>query len=93
MRIPGLGGEVMAWVGATPVNLHGSEIIQALQTGAIDAAEWVGSCNDLAFGLHRVAGFGYYPGWQEPGPMLEVLINKPAFDTLHDDLKAIVATC
>lgn len=93
MRIPGLGGEVMARVGATPVNLPGAEIFAALQSGAIDAAEWVGPYNDLAFGLHRAAKFGYYPGWQEPGPTLEALINKQAFDALPDDLKALVAAC
>jgi TRAP-type mannitol/chloroaromatic compound transport system substrate-binding protein len=93
MRIPGMGGEVMARVGAVPVNLPGAELFTALQSGAIDAAEWVGPYNDLAFGLHRVAKFCYYPGWQEPGPTLECMINKTAFDTLPDDLKAIVDAC
>ena len=93
MRIPGLGGEVMARVGAVPVSLPGGEIFTALQSGAIDAAEWVGPYNDLAFGLHRVAKFAYYPGWQEPGPTLEAIFNKAAFDALPDDLKAIVDAC
>ena len=93
MRIPGLGGEVMARVGATPVNLPGAEIFSALQSGAIDAAEWVGPYNDLAFGLHRAAKFCYYPGWQEPGPTLECMVNKAALDTLPKDLQEIVALC
>jgi TRAP-type mannitol/chloroaromatic compound transport system substrate-binding protein len=93
MRIPGLGGEVMARVGATPVNLPGAEIFSSLQSGAIDAAEWVGPYNDLAFGLHRAAKFCYYPGWQEPGPTLECMVNKTAFDALPEDLKALVDVC
>lgn len=93
MRIPGLGGEVMARLGATPVNLPGGELFSALQSGAIDATEWVGPYNDLAFGLHRVAKYCYYPGWQEPGPTLECMINKTAFEGLPDDLKAIVDAC
>ncbi len=93
MRIPGLGGEVIARVGATPVNLPGGELFTALQSGAIDAAEWVGPYNDLAFGLHRVAKYCYTPGWQEPGPTLECMINQAAFDALPDDLKAIVDAC
>ncbi|MCG6116837.1 MAG: TRAP transporter substrate-binding protein DctP [Aquimonas sp.] len=94
MRIPGLGGEVMARVGATPVNLPGGEIFSALQTGALDAAEWVGPYNDLAFGLHRVAKYCYYPGWQEPGPTLECMVHKPAFEALPEDLQAVVeASC
>ncbi len=93
MRIPGLGGEVMSRVGATPVNMPGGEIFSSLQSGAIDAAEWVGPYNDLAFGLHRVAKYCYYPGWQEPGSALECMVNKTAFEALPEDLQAIVETC
>lgn len=90
MRIPGLGGEVLAKAGGTPVTLPGGELFTALQTGAIDATEWVGPYNDLAFGLFKVAKHYYYPGWQEPGPMLEFTINKTAFDELPTDLQAII---
>ena len=93
MRIPGLGGEVMARVGVTPVNLPGAEIFTALQSGAIDATEWVGPYNDLAFGLHRITKLCYYPGWHEPGSVLECMVNKEAFEALPEDLQAIVATC
>jgi TRAP-type mannitol/chloroaromatic compound transport system substrate-binding protein len=94
MRIPGLGGEVIRRAGATPVTMPGSEIFTSLQTGAIDATEWVGPYNDLAFGLHKVARYYYYPGWQEPAPALECFINKAAWDSLPDDLQAIVEiTC
>jgi hypothetical protein len=57
MRIPGLGGEVMQRASALPVILAGSEIFTALQTGAIDATEWVGPYNDMAFGLHQAARY------------------------------------
>ncbi|MCI1711086.1 MAG: TRAP transporter substrate-binding protein [Chiayiivirga sp.] len=93
MRIPGLGGEVMARLGVTTVNLPGAELFTALQSGAVDATEWVGPYNDLAFGLHRVAKYCYYPGWQEPGPTLECMIHKPAFEALPDDLRALVQAC
>ncbi len=90
MRIPGLGAEVLKRAGGTPVNLPGGEIFTALQTGAIDATEWVGPYNDLAFGLHTVAKHCYYPGWHEPGSVLECLINKSAYDALPADLQAVV---
>ena len=92
MRIPGLGGEVLERAGGTPVSLPGSELFTALQTGAIDATEWVGPYNDLAFGLFQAARYYYYPGWHEPGTTLECLINKAAFEALPDDLKGIVET-
>jgi TRAP-type mannitol/chloroaromatic compound transport system substrate-binding protein len=90
MRIPGVGGEALRLAGGTPVQLAGSEIFTALQTGSIDATEWVGPYNDLAMGLDQAARYYYYPGWQEPGPTLECIINKAAWDSLPDDLKAIV---
>jgi len=90
MRIPGLGGEVLRRAGGTPVTLPGSEIFTSLQTGAIDATEWVGPYNDLAFGLHKAAKYYYYPGWQEPGPGLETVVNAGAWASLPADLQAIV---
>lgn len=90
MRIPGLGGEVLRRAGGTPVNLPGGEIFTALQTGAIDATEWVGPYNDLAFGLHQAAKYYYYPGWHEPGSTLECIVNQQAYDRLPPDLQAIV---
>jgi len=92
MRIPGLGGEVLERAGGTPVTLPGAELFTALQTGAIDATEWVGPYNDLAFGLYKAAKFYYYPGWHEPGSMLEFTVNKTAFEALPNDLQVIVRT-
>ena len=90
MRIPGLGGEVFDRAGGEPIQTPGGEIFTSLQTGVIDAAEWVGPYNDLAFGLHQVAKYYYYPGWQEPGPALEVIVNKEAYDLLPEDLQEIL---
>jgi TRAP-type mannitol/chloroaromatic compound transport system substrate-binding protein len=71
MRIPGLGGEILKRLGGTPVNLPGGELFTALQSGAIDATEWIGPYNDLAFGLFKAAKYYYYPGFHEPGTILE----------------------
>lgn len=90
MRIPGLGGEVLKRAGGTPVSLPGHEIFTSLKAGVIDATEWVGPYNDLAFGLHKAAKFYYYPGWHEPGTTLEALINKKALEALPEDLQSIV---
>ena len=90
MRIPGLGGEVVTAAGATVVNLPGGEILAAMQSGAIDATEWVGPYNDLAFGLYQVAEYYYYPGWHEPGTVLDNFINLDAWNDLPDDLKTVV---
>ena len=93
IRMPGLGGEVMARVGAAPVNVPGDAMFAALEDGTLDAAEWMGPYNDLAFGLHRAAKYGYTPGWQEPGPVLEATVNAAAWEALPADLRAIVEAC
>jgi len=90
MRMPGLGGEVLKRAGGTPVTLPGGELFGALKSGNIDATEWVGPYNDLAFGLYKAAKYYYYPGWHEPGPTLEAIVNKKAFDALPKDLQSIV---
>ena len=90
MRLPGLGGEVLKRLGGVPQNTPGGEIFTALSTGALDATEWVGPYNDLAFGLHKAAKHYYYPGWHEAGPSIEGLVNKAAFEALPKDLQSIV---
>jgi len=90
MRIPGLGGEILKRAGGTPQSIPGAEVFTALQTGVIDAAEWVGPYNDLAFGLFQAAKYYYYPGWQEPGSGLECMINEKAWNELPLDLQTMV---
>jgi TRAP-type mannitol/chloroaromatic compound transport system substrate-binding protein len=90
MRIPGLGGEVLRRAGGTPQNIPGAEIYTALQTGTIDATEWIGPFNDLAYGFAQAARYYYYPGWHEPGSALEALVNRSAFEALPKDLQQII---
>ena len=90
MRIPGLGGEVLKRAGAIPVTLTGGEIFSALQSGAIDASEWVGPYNDLAFGFYQAADFYYSSVWHETGTNLEFLINQKALNELPEDLQKII---
>ena len=90
MRIPGLAGEVFSAAGGEAVRIPGGEVYTALQTGVIDAVEWVGPYNDLALGLHEIAEYYYYPGWHEPGSILEFIVNEEAMASLSDELQAIV---
>ncbi|MDB4409246.1 TRAP transporter substrate-binding protein [Gammaproteobacteria bacterium] len=92
MRIPGLGGEILKRAGGTPVGMPGTEIFTSMESGVIDATEWVGPWNDMAKALYRVAKYYYYPGWHEPGTSMECMINQAAFETLPADLQSIVMT-
>jgi len=92
MRIPGLGGAVMTELGVTVQVIAGGEIFQALQTGAVDAAEWVGPYDDQVLGFQDVADFYYHPGWWEPGPTLEVQIPLEKWNALPEVYQEIIKT-
>jgi TRAP-type mannitol/chloroaromatic compound transport system substrate-binding protein len=90
MRIPGLGGKVVAKAGATVVLTPASEIYAALERGVIDASEWIGPHDDMKLGLHNTARYYYYPGWHEPGTMTEFGFSKKAYDALPVDLQRLL---
>ena len=85
IRIPGLGGEMMRRLGAIPVNLPGSEIVPALKSGALDAAEFVGPTQDVGLNLHTAARYYYYPGIHEPGTTTALVTNKKLWDGLNPE--------
>jgi TRAP-type mannitol/chloroaromatic compound transport system substrate-binding protein len=89
-RIPGLGGDVLQRLGATPIVLPAGEIFAALQAGLVDGAEWVGPWSDTALGLYKAAPYYYWPGFHEPNGTGECLINRQSFAKLPADLQAIV---
>jgi len=94
MRIPGLGGKVVAKAGGTVVLTAGGEIFTNLERGVIDSTEWVGPLHDLRMGFYQAAKYYYYPGWHEPGTYLEYFFNKKVYDSLPKDLQHIInAAC
>ena len=89
-RCGGFAGKVVERIGGTPQNIPGGEIYQALEKGTIDAAEWVGPCDDRKLGFAKVAKNYAYPGWWEGGPQLDLHINTKAWEALSAENKAIV---
>ncbi len=82
MRMPGLGGDVLAKLGGSPVSLPGGQIYENLISGSIDATEWVGPWNDELMKFYEAAKYYYYPGMHEPGAMLACGMNKTWWDGL-----------
>jgi TRAP-type mannitol/chloroaromatic compound transport system substrate-binding protein len=87
MRIPGLGGKVVAKAGGTAVLTPAADIYASLERGVIDASEWIGPHDDMTLGLHTTARYYYYPGWHEPGTVTEFGFNRKAYDALPADLR------
>ncbi|MBX9453380.1 TRAP transporter substrate-binding protein [Neoaquamicrobium sediminum] len=92
-RTPGLGGQVWEKLGASVTNMAAGEIFQALQTGTLDAAEFVGPYNDLALGFYQVCKNYYFPSFVEPGLATELVVDKAKYQELPSDLQAIIRDC
>ncbi len=90
MRIPGQGGDVLRALGGSAIALSGGEIFQSLQTGVIDATEWVGPWNDFYLGFYREAPYYYGPGFHEPGASLAVGINRSVWNDFTPSEQGIV---
>src|SRR4249920_423239 len=90
MRIPGLGGQVMARIGAVPQALPGGDIYPALERGAIDATEWVGPYDDEKLGFYKIAKNYYYPGWWEGSAMLHLCVNLEKWNALPKSYQSLV---
>jgi TRAP-type mannitol/chloroaromatic compound transport system substrate-binding protein len=93
MRIPGLGGDVMAKLGASPVSLPGGQIYENLVSGAIDATEWVGPYNDYFLKFYEAAKYYYWPGMHEPGGFLSFGMNKSWWSKLSKTEQLIIEAC
>ncbi len=92
MRVPGIGGQVWKRMGAEPISLPGGEIVAAIKSGKIDAAEWTVPYDDEKLGLPDVAGHYYFPAWWEPSTQLSILVGKKAWDALPELYKIAFST-
>lgn len=90
LRYPGLGGQMLATLGANPVNIPGGELFTALQSGTIDGLEWIAPWNDLAFGFHRAAKHYYYPGFHEMGHTISSYVNIDVWEGLSEAERSIL---
>jgi TRAP-type mannitol/chloroaromatic compound transport system substrate-binding protein len=89
-RMPELGAEVLRRMGATVVLIPVGEVADALKSGAIDAAEFVGPWTDIWLGFNKVADYYYYPGFHEPGFNAALGINKTLWDGFTTAERALI---
>lgn len=89
MRIPGFAGEIMSELGVLVTNIAPGELYTSLESGTIDALEWVGPSMDITMGFHKISKY-YYTGWHEPGAETQFLVNIKKFKKLPKDLRHIL---
>lgn len=93
MRMPGIAAEAMQRLGATVVNVLGSEVTAALASGAVDWVEWNNPYGEASLAFYRYAKYYYTPGWHESGTSLELFVNSKAWDALSAENKLLVEQC
>lgn len=89
-RMPGQGGQVLGKLGASVQNLPGSEVYQALSSGAIDGTEWIGPWADEKAGFQEISQIYYTAGFHEPGPNLNVVFSLDVYESLTPAQQAAV---
>lgn len=88
MRIGGFGGKILQGIGGIPTQSGAAEIYGNLETGKLDAAEWVGPYDDEKLGFYKIAPYYYYPGWWEGSAQVAIYTNKQAYEKLPAEFKA-----
>ncbi len=89
-RMPGLGGKALGKLGASVQTLPGSEIYQALASGAIDGTEWIGPWADEKAGFQEITKIYYTSGFHEPGAGLALATNKDRFNGLKPEFQKMI---
>jgi TRAP-type mannitol/chloroaromatic compound transport system substrate-binding protein len=82
IRIGGMGAYILSKFGAVPQSVSGSALYTALESGSIDAADWLSPYDDEKLGLNRVSPFYHYPGWWEGGSNLHLFVNLDSWNRL-----------
>ena len=90
IRSPGMGGDLLKSMGATPINIPGGEILQSLSSGAIDAADWSNPVMDLAFGFYKVTNYCYYPDFKKPTVSISLGMNLDKWNSFDSEAKSVI---
>ena len=94
MRVFGLGAKVMQKLGVVTFQLPPGEILEALKSGAIDAAEFSLPSIDQPLGLQTVAKYYYFPGWHQQATLFDLYVNKSTWDALAERQRTVIeASC
>lgn len=92
IRATGLGGELYAALGATPIAVPPADTYAALERGVVDAVELLAPVNDAPLGFSRIAPFYVFPGFNKPNGASELLIGRTAWNGLGKDLQTLIET-
>jgi TRAP-type mannitol/chloroaromatic compound transport system substrate-binding protein len=92
LRIAGLGGQIFQDVGVSVQLIPVGEMLAGLERGVIDGAAGGTPTDNIRLGLHRVAKYWYYPGWNSPSAAMSCYVNRNAWAALPDDFQRAFET-
>jgi TRAP-type mannitol/chloroaromatic compound transport system substrate-binding protein len=93
IRTPGgLTTMLFERLGAAPVALAGGELYSGLDTGVVDAAEFVTLAENWDIGLHEVTKYVLFPSFHGPIANCDFTVSKKAWNKLPEDLKQAMIT-
>ncbi|MBD3887430.1 TRAP transporter substrate-binding protein [Phormidium tenue FACHB-886] len=90
-RTTGMAADVLSQLGVNPVSMETPEIRQAMQAGTLDGFELVGPLVDLHYGLQELARYYYFPSYNQPSGLVELVVNGAQYEALPTDLQQIIA--
>ncbi len=91
VKAGGFARQVLARMGAEPVDLPVADTYAALEQGGVDAVAWIGPHDDENLALYKVARNYYFPGWWAGTLQLSLYVNQQAYDELPKSYQAALA--
>ncbi|MEX4008687.1 MAG: TRAP transporter substrate-binding protein [Neoaquamicrobium sediminum] len=89
-RTVGLAADLFQAMGCAVAQLPGGEIVPAMERGVIDAFEFNNPTSDMRFGAQDVAKNYMLASYHQASESFEFIFNKDKFESLDDDLQAIL---
>lgn len=94
IRAAGIGATFYNELGASAVQLTGTEIYQALQLGTVEMAEFNDWLVNYEMGFHEVSSYVIEPATHTGAVEdKDLIVNPAAWNALPEDLQAIVLAC
>lgn len=81
---PGIPGQTYKDIGIASVSMGGGDILPALQSGKIDAAEWCCPKPDSVFGFQKVLKHYYLQGLHQVVVNADLYLNGDVYNSLTD---------
>ncbi|MGB8855680.1 MAG: TRAP transporter substrate-binding protein [Burkholderiales bacterium] len=89
-RTVGLSIDIFTKLGAAVNAIPGGEIVAAMDRGLLDAAEFNNASSDKLLGFADVSKVCMLQSFHQSGEQFEIVFNKPKYDALPADMKAII---